>query len=53
MAEISLILTRMLMEFDISTCEETDPKWLDQRAWFGWDKKPLLVRVRAREHGTS
>ena len=50
MAEICLILSSVLMEFDVDACEETDGKWLDQRAWFGWDKKPLVVRVRERRH---
>ena len=49
MAEIYLILSRMLMEFEIEACEETDLEWLDQKAWFGWDKKPLVLRVRERK----
>ena len=48
MAEIALTLSRIVMEFEMEVCEETDREWLDQRAWFGWDKKPLVIRVRER-----
>lgn len=49
MAEIALLVGRVVMEFDVWGVEETDEGWLDQRAWFGFDKKPLVVGVRERE----
>ena len=51
-AEILLILSRLVSEFDFDTCEATDSAWLDQKAWFGWDKKPLIVKVRSRRQPT-
>lgn len=48
-AEIALALTRLLWEFDLSISEETDKNWPDQKAWFTWHKKPLIVVLRERE----
>ncbi|KAL8666884.1 MAG: hypothetical protein Q9202_001124 [Teloschistes flavicans] len=48
-AEIALILTRLMWEFDITLAEETDKDWHDQQAWFTWKKKPLMVQIRERE----
>lgn len=47
-AEIGLILTHLLLAFDFEVCKSTDTAWTDQKAWFGWDKKPLVVRVIVR-----
>ncbi|KAL8691298.1 MAG: hypothetical protein Q9218_003442 [Villophora microphyllina] len=47
-AEIALILTRLVWEFDIALAEETDKNWPDQKAWFTWQKKPLVVEIRER-----
>ena len=47
-AEISLIVTRMVLEFDLEVCEETDTQWLDQKAWFGFDKTPLILNAKSR-----
>ncbi|KAL8940525.1 MAG: hypothetical protein Q9216_002775 [Gyalolechia sp. 2 TL-2023] len=47
--EIALVLTRLLWEFDIALSEETDKNWADQKAWFTWDKKPLVVELKERE----
>ena len=48
MAEIRLVLARMLWEFDMELCDETDVNWPDQPAWLTWQQKPLLVRLRER-----
>ena len=47
MAEIRLILARMLWEFDMTLCAETSEDWTDQRAWLTWEQKPLIVRLTA------
>lgn len=47
-AEIALVLTRILWEFDITLSDETDKDWPDQKAWFTWSKKPLIVNLKER-----
>ncbi|KAL9005678.1 MAG: hypothetical protein Q9188_001537 [Gyalolechia gomerana] len=47
-AEIALVLTRLLWEFDIALAEETDKDWPNQKAWFSWSKKPLVVEMKER-----
>ncbi|KAL8919920.1 MAG: hypothetical protein Q9172_004738 [Xanthocarpia lactea] len=47
-AEITLVLTRLLWEFDIVLSQETDRNWPDQQAWFTWRKKPLVVHIKER-----
>lgn len=49
-AEIALILSRLILNFDFASCEETDLTWLDQKAWFGWEKKPLILSISLRRH---
>ena len=43
------MLTRLLWEFDVALAEETDRNWPNQKAWFTWSKKPLVVSIK--EHG--
>lgn len=50
-AEIALVLTRLLWEFDITLSDETDSNWPDQQAWFTWNKKPLVVKLQERTMG--
>ncbi|KAL8805418.1 MAG: hypothetical protein Q9182_001984 [Xanthomendoza sp. 2 TL-2023] len=50
-AEIALVLTRLVWEFDIFMSDETDRKWSDQLAWFTWKKKPLVVNIKERMAG--
>jgi len=47
-AEIRLLLASLLWHFDLSLSEETDSDWRAQKAWFVWQRKPLLVRVVER-----
>lgn len=47
-AEIRLALAHLLWAFDVEICAETDAEWPDQRAWFTWKKKALVVRLRSR-----
>ena len=49
-AEIKLVLARMLWEFDMELDDETSESWPDQKAWMSWQQKPLYVRLRAREN---
>ena len=53
MAEIRLVIVRMLWEFDMELCEETGSDWVEKKAWFTWDKKPLFVRLTPRDDGLS
>ncbi|KAL8766416.1 MAG: hypothetical protein Q9209_006792 [Squamulea sp. 1 TL-2023] len=50
-AEIHFVLTRLLWEFDIYLSEETGRNWPDQKAWFTWMKKPLVVNIKERSTG--
>ena len=48
-AEILLVVSRVVAEFEIEGGGEGgDEGWLDQGAWFGWEKKPLMLRFRER-----
>ncbi|PVH82038.1 cytochrome P450 monooxygenase-like protein [Cadophora sp. DSE1049] len=46
-AEIRSIATRVLWNFDIELCAESE-RWLDQKMWLLWDKKPLMVKLKER-----
>ena len=48
-AEIGLILVHLLLAFEVQSFDKTDPMWTNQKAWFGWDKKPLWVRMVRRQ----
>ena len=45
LAEIRLSLAHILWHFDMEICEETGKEWADQRAWFTYQKKPLMMRL--------
>ncbi|KAK0119808.1 hypothetical protein ONS95_011240 [Cadophora gregata] len=47
-AEIRSIATRVLWNFDIELCTESE-RWLDQKMWLLWDKKPLMVKLKERK----
>ena len=49
LSEIRLTLAHMLWHFDIELCEETDHRWLEQKSWFTWQKKPMVVGLRDRD----
>ena len=54
MAEIRLVLVRMIWEFDMELCEDTGMEWVENnKAWLTWHKKPLLVKLVARHDGLS
>lgn len=42
--EMRLVLARLYYRFDFSLCEES-ARWIDQRAYILWEKKPLICRV--------
>jgi len=46
--EMRILLARLLFNFDIEATPQIEG-WMDQRIWFLWDKKPLLIKLRARD----
>lgn len=44
--EMRLILTKLLFNFDIELCEESQ-KWIDQKIFILWDKTPLYCQLKA------
>lgn len=48
LAEIRLTLAHVLWNFEIELNDETDPDWIKQKAWMTWQKKPLIVNLKAR-----
>lgn len=44
--EMRLLLTMLLFNFDISL-EEESKDWADQKVFIFWDKKPLMVKLKA------
>ncbi|KAH0349680.1 benzoate 4-monooxygenase cytochrome P450, partial [Aureobasidium melanogenum] len=44
--EMRLLLTMMLFNFDISL-EEESKDWANQKVFIFWDKKPLMVKLKA------
>ena len=46
-AETRLVLTKMIFNFDIELCPETEAAgpWSDQKVFLSWQKKPLYVRL--------
>jgi hypothetical protein len=43
-----IILARLLFNFDIEPTPQTGD-WTDQKIWFLWDKKPLWLKLSARD----
>ncbi len=48
LAEIRLILARMLWNFDFEICPESE-KWTDQKIKTLWIKPPLMCKAKIRE----
>lgn len=46
-AEIRLILCKLLSNFDVSLCNESE-SWADQDVFFLWDKPALMVDLKER-----
>ncbi|KAF2261395.1 benzoate 4-monooxygenase cytochrome P450 [Lojkania enalia] len=46
-AEIRTILSKLLFNFDISLCQESEI-WVDQKVYYLWDKRPLMMNLRKR-----
>lgn len=52
MAEIRVIIARMLWNFDLVLSEEyKGHDWTDQKVFIVWQKEALNVKVIAREFG--
>ena len=47
--ETRLVLARMIWNFTMELSEETDPDWEDQQVFLSWQKKPLVVKLKARQ----
>jgi hypothetical protein len=47
--ETRLALARMIWNFTIEMSDETSPDWEDQQVYLSWQKKPLIVKLKARE----
>lgn len=47
--EIRLILAHVLWHFDLELSEKTPADWLNQKSWLTWEKKPLMVKLKARK----
>lgn len=39
----------MLWNFDMKLTADTDSAWDDQLAFISWEKKPLIVELKAKE----
>ena len=44
MAELRLIMAKMLWNFDMELCEDCDG-WIKQRTFILWEKEPLMVKL--------
>jgi cytochrome P450 len=47
-AEMKLILSRLIYDFDIELVDESD-RWEDQRVYVLWEKRPLMVWLKERK----
>ncbi|KAI4154345.1 MAG: hypothetical protein LQ340_001724 [Diploschistes diacapsis] len=45
--QAKLVLSRLLWNFDIGWAVK-DPAWLNQKAWLGFEHKPLFLRITKR-----
>lgn len=45
-AEMRLIISRLLYAFDMSLADDKKEWISSQRAYFVWDKQPLMVNLR-------
>lgn len=52
LAEMKLILSRVLWSFDMELVDH-EMNWPEQRIFFLWSKRPLMVRLRASEKHKS
>ena len=43
-AEIRSIIVRILWNFDMELCEESN-NWIDQKVFILWDKSPLYIKL--------
>jgi len=48
-AEMRLIISRLLYAFDISLADDKKDWISSQRAYFVWDKQPLMVNLRCAQ----
>lgn len=39
----------MIWNFEIKVSAETDPAWDDQLVFLSWQKKPLIVELKAKD----
>lgn len=46
--ETRLIIANIMSNFNIQPCKKTASDWMDQKAFVGFEKKPLFVRLTPR-----
>lgn len=51
--EMRSILTAVLLNFDIELAEQPKKNWLEQKAYFVWEKPPLYIKLNPREPKAS
>lgn len=51
--EMRSILTAILLNFDIELAEQMKTNWLDQKAYFVWEKPPLYIKLNPRQPKAS
>ena len=52
-AELRLMAARLVWRFDLELCPESEMWMEDQRLFLGWEKGPLMARVRPKEKTVS
>lgn len=45
-----LVLANVLWNFDLALCDPSDD-WMSQDCYFFWEKRPLLVKIKAVRAG--
>jgi cytochrome P450 len=46
--ELRLILARLLWNFDLELCTESE-NWIKKKSFTAWEKKPMFVKLRQRK----
>lgn len=47
-SEMRLIISRLIYNFDFELCVESR-NWIDQKAFFVWEREALMVRLSERD----
>lgn len=51
-AQVRVLLARVVWHFDLERkrVDPTEGDWLDQKAWFAFEPRPLLVKTNPKEN---